>query len=633
VVLVCALLALSSPGIAAPGHVIASRHNLSTGGTGTVRATLETQVCVFCHTPHNANPAPQLWNHQTNAAQTYTAYGSSSFDSGTLPGTFNTFSGRSAGQPTGSSRLCLSCHDGTIALGATLNNGTILLSGTAGGFVPVSSNLGTDLSNDHPVSFARATGDTQVRDPLPGDAVHLETGTGFVQCVSCHDPHLENADPTVRKFLVKGNARSAVCTSCHQKSGSGWAWSSSPHSTSTKTYTAANTGGTVGLGAHTGYSNVADNGCASCHRAHTAPQAQRLLKSVNQKNLCFQCHGASPVAAKNLATVFAKARTHPLETSTATILHDYAEVSSSPTNFSGARRHVDCVDCHNSHGVANAGSPGTGLHADRTNTIVSTSVLAGASGVEPATWPAALARSGSFPMTSPAQTGYAVSPSAAREYQICLKCHSSYAYGTLPPPSPSGGSQTDAASEFNPNNLSYHPVIGVPHLRVPASTLVAPWNQTINATRMYCSDCHGNNETTSASVPRGPHGSTNPYVLRFANATWSTTAPTLNQTTGLCYNCHSSSTIKSTNNVHGEGGHQGFPCQYCHVATPHGSFRPSLMALTKDRSPYNLGVAQLIRWQRASTPTGYSASSCYSACHEKHNNASYAPVTNANTYY
>jgi len=630
---VCVMVARPLPAAAAPGHVLASKHNLSTGGPGAVRATLEAQVCVFCHTPHNANPSPQLWNHQTNTAQTYTTYGSSSFDSGTVPGSFNTFSGRSADQPTGSARLCLSCHDGTIAVGATLNNGTIALSGTSGGFIPASSNVGTDLSNDHPVSFVRVAGDAQVRDPLTGDDVQLETGTGFVQCVSCHDPHREDADPTTRKFLVKSNARSAVCTSCHQKSASGWAWSASPHSTSTKAYTSANTGGAAGLGAHTGYTTVAENACASCHRAHAAPQAQRLLKAVNQRELCFQCHGTSPVAAKNLATVFAKTRTHPLETSTSTVLHDYVEVNSSPTNFSGARRHVVCSDCHNPHGAANAGSPGTGLHAVRTNTITSASVLAGASGVEPATWPAALARSGSFPMTSPAQTGYSVSPSAAREYQICFKCHTSYAYGTSPPASPSGGSQTDAASEFNPGNLSYHPVIGAPHLRVPATNMLAPWDQTTSTTRMYCSDCHGNNEATSATVPQGPHGSANPYVLRYSNATWSTTAPTLNTGAGFCFNCHSTATIKSTNSVHSKGGHQGFPCQYCHSATPHGSFRPSLIALTKDPSPYNMGAARIIRWQRATSPTGYSASFCYSTCHEKHNNTSYAPITNVNTYY
>lgn len=629
-------VAMGVVGLAAPGDVLTTKHNLSVTGPGPVKSTSEMQVCVFCHTPHHANPTPQLWNHQTNSAQTYGTYGSSSFDAGTQPGTFNGFAGRSAGQPTGSSRLCLSCHDGTIALGATINNGTLAVSGTSGGFMPASASLGTDLSNDHPVSFARSASDQEVQDPGAGSPVRLENVTGFLQCVTCHDPHREDLDPTTKKFLVQSNARSALCTTCHVKRGSGWAWASSPHSTSTKTYTQANTGGTPGLGAHTGYTTVADNGCESCHRSHSAPQAQRVVKAVNERDLCFQCHGNAPVAQKSLSTVFAKSFTHPLESSTATMVHDYREVSASPTNFSGSRRHVGCSDCHNPHGVANAGSPGSGVHAARTNLVTTTSVLAGVPGVEPAAWPAVLARDGVFPMGTAAQSGYAISAGSAREYLICFKCHTSYAFGASPPPSPSGGSQTDAAAAFNPNNRSYHPVIGAPHLRTPASNLVSPWNGTTSATRMYCSDCHGNNESASGAVPAGPHGSSNAFLLRFGTATWSITGPTLAQATGFCFNCHSASTIKNTNNVHSEGNHQSAPCQACHSAVPHGSFRPALIALAKDPAPYNRGAAKIVRFQYATTPNGYTKPSCYSnlsPCHSGHNSTSYAPISNLNTYY
>jgi predicted CXXCH cytochrome family protein len=461
----------------------------------------------------------------------------------------------------------------------------------------------------------------------------------MIECVSCHDAHREDADPVQRKFLVKGNVRSAVCVTCHQPSGTGWSWGTSPHSTSGKSFTASNTGGSPGLGAHTGFTTVADNGCAGCHRAHTAPQAQRLLKSVNQRDLCYQCHGSTAtVAQKNIAGAFAQARSHPLESSTATILHDAAETSTSPTNFSGARRHVVCSDCHNPHGAANGGSPGTGLHAARTNTIGAGSVLVGTPGVEPVAWPAALDRAGAIAtMPSPSQTGYAVSASSPREYLICLKCHSSYAFGATPPPSPSGGTQTDASAEFNPNNRSYHPVIGPPRLRVSASNLVSPWNSLTAASRMYCSDCHGNSQATSATVPQGTHGSANAYMLRFgANAAWSTTAPTLAQATGLCFNCHSAATIKSTNSVHGEGNHESAPCQWCHSATPHGSFRPGLIALARDPSPFNFGVAKLQRFRYSTTPNGYQRSSCYSTtspCHAGHNDATFAPITDPNTFY
>ncbi len=606
--LLAAVLAAPRADAQKTSDVVGSKHDLSVRGGAASRASTETQPCVFCHTPHNSSPARQLWNHAPSAS-TYTTYGSSSFRSGTTPGTFNTFPGTSAPQPSGSAKLCLSCHDGTIAVNVTVNDGTIAMAGSA--FVPATASLGTDLSNDHPVSFARNASNAEVVDPAAGDAVQLETGTRFVQCVSCHDPHSQWLDPTVGKFLAKTNRASAMCVTCHRRSGTGWSWASSSHAVSAKSYTAASTGGVAGLGAHTGYATVADNGCEACHRPHSAPQAQRLLKAVNQRDVCFQCHGNTVVAAKNLATVFAKTYRHPLEASTATILHDATEVRASPTNFAGARRHVDCEDCHNSHGAA------AGLHVAGTNQIVS-GVLAGASGVEPAAYPAVLPLTGPYPMTSVAQTAYTVVAPAAREYQICFKCHTSYAFASTPPTAPSGGTETDVAAAFNPNNRSYHPVIGAPHLRTAATNLLAPWNTTTTATRMYCTDCHGNNEATGAAAAAGPHGSTNPYMLAFTNATWSTTAPTLSSpTTGFCYNCHNPATARSTNNVHGVGEHSSRPCQACHSASPHGSFRGGLIALTTDPAPYNLGASRLTAFTQASGARSYSKGNCSTAsgCH------------------
>jgi hypothetical protein len=242
-------------------------------------------------------------------------------------------------------------------------------------------------------------------------------------------------------------------------------------------------------------------------------------------------------------------------------------------------------------------------------------MLSGVTGVEPASYPAA---STTFPMAASSQGSYVVAAPAAREYQICFKCHTSYAFGTTPPTSPSGGAETDQAAEFNPGNRSYHPIVGAPHLRVAAGTnLLAPWNTTTAATRMYCSDCHGNNETASATVAAGPHGSSAPYLLTFTNTTWSTTAPTLSAPTGFCTNCHNPSTIRSTNRVHGVGEHSNRPCQACHAAVPHGTVRPSLIALTSDPAPYNLGASRLTAFTAAATPNGYSMSNCSTAsgCH------------------
>ena len=100
------------------------------------------------------------------------------------------------GQPNGSSRLCLSCHDGTVALGSVnsftapiqMQNGvTIMPSG--------SDNLGTDLSGDHPVSFvynaALVAEDPTLNNPTTLTGPVKLDSSAQVQCVSCHDPHNE----------------------------------------------------------------------------------------------------------------------------------------------------------------------------------------------------------------------------------------------------------------------------------------------------------------------------------------------------------------------------------------------------------------------------------------------------------
>ena len=53
--------------------VMDSKHNLSVGGPGTIKASTETEVCIFCHTPHNSGPQTPLWNHQMSSA-TYLPY-------------------------------------------------------------------------------------------------------------------------------------------------------------------------------------------------------------------------------------------------------------------------------------------------------------------------------------------------------------------------------------------------------------------------------------------------------------------------------------------------------------------------------------------------------------------------------
>jgi hypothetical protein len=120
--------------------ILQSKHNLSVSGPGTLKATVSKPVCEFCHTPHHAGQAQPLWNKDLPAIL-YTTYQSSTMKA-------------AVGQPNGASRLCLSCHDGTIALGMLRSeNQPVPFSGGVSTLPAGRTNLGIDLSDDHPISF------------------------------------------------------------------------------------------------------------------------------------------------------------------------------------------------------------------------------------------------------------------------------------------------------------------------------------------------------------------------------------------------------------------------------------------------------------------------------------------------
>ncbi len=171
------------------------------------------EICAPCHTPHNAmsmDDAP-LWNHEVTLT---------TFDLYQTGGSMNATSG----QPQGVSRLCLSCHDGTVAIDSFGGNtGAEMITGDA--------NLGTDLSTTHPISITYDTllssDDGELFDPwdvssdpgLPGGDTIAEcmlfgTGNDRLECASCHDVHGVVGIPS---FLVKANDGSALCMTCHDK--------------------------------------------------------------------------------------------------------------------------------------------------------------------------------------------------------------------------------------------------------------------------------------------------------------------------------------------------------------------------------------------------------------------------------
>ncbi|MHC4364637.1 MAG: cytochrome c3 family protein, partial [Planctomycetota bacterium] len=155
---------LASPAVAT---IQGTPHDLSAVAGG--------NTCSFCHTPHGALTDTPLWNHKLSTA-VYNIYQSSSLEA-------------KVGQPTGSSKLCLSCHDGTVALTETISS-----SFSGGTYIaPGAGNLGTDLSDDHPISFVYSdtlsAEDVQIRPPSTlAEKLKLDR-SGELQCTTCHDAH------------------------------------------------------------------------------------------------------------------------------------------------------------------------------------------------------------------------------------------------------------------------------------------------------------------------------------------------------------------------------------------------------------------------------------------------------------
>lgn len=236
--------AMAYTGNATPGLGInGTAHDLSRTDTGMnytpVPADSLTRICIFCHAPHNAyrltgaggaGPvAPNaafdylpLWNHNLDTFDpVFTPY-----TNGAGP-----LSGPKALQATGmtpgnTSLLCLSCHDGTIAvnsygnsaqLSRSVSNGTTFISGQY--------QIGKDkyLGNHHPIGFdyldVQAI-DTEIR---AADTAQLTPSTFVLdhlynqkmECGTCHSVH--NTGNFGESLLWRSDQNSELCLTCHAK--------------------------------------------------------------------------------------------------------------------------------------------------------------------------------------------------------------------------------------------------------------------------------------------------------------------------------------------------------------------------------------------------------------------------------
>ena len=501
-----AVLLLMTPAALAQKSVVDSKHNLSITGPGEIKALNEDRVCIFCHTPHNAQPYTPLWNRELSSGN-YILYNSSTLSA-------------QPWQPSGPTRLCLSCHDGTIALGEVLSEeNSIQMSREI--IATRRSYIGTDISDDHPVCF-------NYYDALPNEElaptipIGLRTYNGAnIHCTTCHDPH----DNNFGNFLVMSNNYSALCVTCHDnKKG----WQLSSHASSTKI---------LSRGEKT--KTVAEWGCNGCHRTHGAEGAKRLLRKLEEEEVCYPCHDGS-VADHDIKSQFSKLSHHPVEATTIDVTGNYHDPTEDIIFLQG---HVECVDCHNPHAVNNN-------QAEIPNATGRQNLVSGKS-----------------------QNNVVRAEQILYEYELCFKCHGNSS-SSIPVVS-RWINETDTVREFNPVNPSYHPVTAIGKNNDMPS-LPSTDEPLLTATSMItCVDCHNSDESAiGGSGPRGPHGSIYRPILRLRYDTIDM-QPESQTAYALCYRCHDrTKLLNNDQSLYTTGGHrkhvveQRTPCSVCH--DPHG---------------------------------------------------------------
>ncbi len=563
--LVTSLLSMLFFGVSiAQGGVANTLHNLSATGPGTIKspAVRAGELCVFCHTPHSASASRASWNRELPPI-TYNLYTSS-----TLEATLK--------QPTGTSRLCLSCHDGTTALGnlrVPPSTGRVTLGPLTG-----RASLGTDLSDDHPISFvydaSLALKQGQLADPAAIPKLLPLDNTGQLQCSSCHDPHNDR----YRKFLRMDDRAAALCTTCHTQRK----WTGSIHATSPATWR--------GIGTNpwpnSPFKTVADNGCENCHRPHSAPHPPHLLNNAQERAVCLVCHNGS-VAAKNIEPEFLKPSAHPIASTDWT--HQPRE---NPNTMS---RHVACADCHNPHQT------------------VST----------PATPPIVSGRE--WGVRGVNISGATVSE-ASYEYEVCLKCH-----GIRDQTTSRIVRQDNSRNirlKIDPSNPSYHPIA----VRGKNTTMGGFEPEYSTASIIYCTDCHNNDEwSPTGNRPRGPHGSRYTPILGREYQMYDPSAESF-QVYALCYKCHNRDYLindranRFSHKLHVRD--QQASCAVCHDA--HGA-RQNIRLINfmlRDRTGKTVAspsrTQQRLEYISPKPGGGAGSGQCYLQCHGKnHEPASY----------
>jgi predicted CXXCH cytochrome family protein len=316
-----ALLAVSSVAMAS---VVNTKHNLgASNSVSSNHTTATTEICIFCHTPHGGDQttfAP-IWNRAANTNSTYTRFSAL----GRL-----TFDAQEA--PIGAvSAACLSCHDGTQSMDSVINSSGSDSLGMAdtnagngfwsqgrrmgnGSFAEANGSwdgtvvprgdmvfLGTDLSNDHPISMQYGGGginsgaiNGSTTDPDFAQAVGANVAVGGVAPATGNPGGLilisggavSNAGPGDTTGAVNGSGTGVIAHATTLGGADLW-------------YVDTGTAGYQATDFPL-YSRTDVNGsatteptveCGTCHDPHSGnPTFLRLANGNQGSQVCLTCH-------------------------------------------------------------------------------------------------------------------------------------------------------------------------------------------------------------------------------------------------------------------------------------------------------------------------------------------------------
>ncbi len=594
--------------LAQSGDVLGS-HDLSLSGTSRIKGQMSA-ACLYCHVPHSGVGKGPLWG-QTLSSSVYTPYASSTEQNSSVQ--------PELGQ---ASSLCLSCHDGTVAVGQVVPYGPYQMIGTM-------PKLGTNLQSSHPFSLQLPLKDSAnlvqslVVNGTTADPTHsVNLIKGSVECTSCHNPHIQSIDKQSANFLVRDNLKGAVCLACHTTNPrtvnghdnalAGWA--TSVH---------ANAGNLVnpsaGLG---GYSTVAEFACNSCHMPHEAGGATALLRASNETD-CITCHSGtsalSPTAA-DIFSEFSKVGAHPFTTPTGS--HDPNE-----DVLLNQNRHATCADCHNAHS---------------------------ASQVVTFPLPPAIRPSQNGITGIAASDGITVLKPAVNQYENCLRCHGSSTgkatnptvFGYLPVRVVASADPLNIIPQFSLTATSSHPVthdrsspLAQPSLRANMLNEDGATPGRAMGTRLLCTDCHNSddNREFGGTGPNGPHGSRWLHLLErryeFSQAvvpggTITNLFPTPDLSVAgpyaLCAKCHDLTQILSDSSFteHARHINDGFSCSACHAGHGMGAASANISGERLVNFDANVVAAN------GAAPISYnrSTNTCVLACHGENHGSTGTPT-------